>query len=79
MGNRARLSGLNLVGLKRRDLSRTTIHALRTAYRLLFANEGTLLERMDDVQEMFSEEAEVMEIIAFLRKNNGGIRPLCLP
>ena len=36
------LSGLNLVGLERRGFSREDIQTLRTAYRLLFAPEGTL-------------------------------------
>ena len=40
-GNRAKLEGLNLVGLKRRNFDRETIHALRQAYRLIFAQEGT--------------------------------------
>lgn len=79
MGNRARLSGLNLVGLKRRNLSRETVHALRTSYRLLFANEGTLAERIEDVKELFSKEQEVMEIVMFLKENNNAIRPFCLP
>ena len=42
MGNRAHLAGLNLVGLRRRNFSRESIHDLRRAYRLLFAAEGTL-------------------------------------
>ncbi len=79
LGNRARLGGLNLIGLKRRDLSRTAIHALRTAYRLLFADEGTLVERIEDVQELFSSEPAVMEIIDFIKNHNNGARPLCLP
>ena len=41
IGNRAYLSGLNIVGLKRRGFSRDEIHALRNAYRLLFGPEGT--------------------------------------
>ena len=36
-GNRARLQGLNIIGLKRRGISRDDIHTLRNAYRLLFA------------------------------------------
>jgi hypothetical protein len=48
-GNHAHLEGLNLVGLKRRGFSRETINALRAAYRLLFADEGTFQERLDDV------------------------------
>ena len=49
LGNRAHLSGLNIVGLQRRGFSRGDIHDLRRAYRLLFAAEGTLIERMEDV------------------------------
>ena len=48
-GNHAHLEGLNLVGLKRRGFSRETINDLRAAYRLLFADEGTFQERLDDV------------------------------
>lgn len=81
IGNRARLSGLNLVGLKRRHVDRDRIHALRAAYRLLFANEGegSLSERILDVEEMFAQETEVMEIVDFLRQNSNTLRPLCLP
>ena len=43
LGNRAHLSGLNIVGLQRRGFSRDEIHDLRRAYRLLFAAEGTLI------------------------------------
>src|SRR5262249_658978 len=37
LGNRAHLSGLNIIGLQRRGFSREDIHTLRRAYRLLFA------------------------------------------
>ena len=77
MGNRAHLAGLNLVGLKRRGFSRETIHDLRSAYRLLFAEEGTFQERLEDTAETYSGRPEVMEIVDFIRA--GGNRPLCLP
>ncbi len=48
VGNPAELSGLNLVGLKRRGFDREAIHNLRTAYRMIFASEGTLRERVED-------------------------------
>lgn len=80
MGNRARLCGLNLVGLKRRGVSRQDIHGIRTAYRLLFANEGTLVERMEDVVGLFKKDPYVMQIIKFLKENSAhNLRPLCLP
>jgi UDP-N-acetylglucosamine acyltransferase len=67
MGERARLRGLNLVGLQRRNFSREDVHTLRTAYRLLFAQEGTLSERIDDVIDLYSENGTVMEIVEFIR------------
>jgi UDP-N-acetylglucosamine acyltransferase len=76
-GNHAHLEGLNLVGLKRRNFGRETISDLRSAYRLLFAEEGTFQERIADTVESYSRSAEVMEIIDFIRADAS--RPLCLP
>jgi UDP-N-acetylglucosamine acyltransferase len=76
-GNHAHLEGLNLVGLKRRGFGREAINTLRAAYRLLFADEGTFQERLDDTVETYSSSPEVMEIIDFIRAEAG--RPLCLP
>ncbi|MGE4219291.1 MAG: acyl-ACP--UDP-N-acetylglucosamine O-acyltransferase [Alphaproteobacteria bacterium] len=70
MGERARLSGLNLVGLKRRGFSKDEIHNLRAAYRLLFASEGTLSERVDDVAAMFEESGGVRDIVDFMRADS---------
>lgn len=67
MGDRARLGGLNLVGLKRRGFSRDDIHALRTAYRLLFAQEGTMAERLEDVSRIFNGNQAVRDIVEFVR------------
>jgi len=76
-GNRAHLSGLNLVGLKRRGLAREDIHALRNAYRLLFAPEGTMAERLEEVAEQFQSCAPVMEIVDFIRTDSS--RSICQP
>ena len=76
-GNHAHLEGLNLLGLKRRGFSRETINAMRAAYRMLFANEGTFQERLDDTVETYASCPEVMEIVDFIRADAS--RPLCLP
>jgi UDP-N-acetylglucosamine acyltransferase len=76
-GNRAHLSGLNLVGLKRRGYLREDIHALRNAYRLLFAPEGTMAERLEEVAEQFENCAPVMEIVDFIRSDSS--RAICQP
>ena len=77
MGDRARLSGLNVVGLKRRRFSRENIHALRTAYRLLFAQEGAMAERLADVEAMFGDNEPVMDIVNFIRFDSS--RAMCQP
>jgi len=44
-GPRGKLDGLNLVGLKRRGVSRTDITALRAAYQALAQGEGAFQDR----------------------------------
>ncbi len=77
IGDRARLGGLNIVGLKRRGFERDSIHKLRAAYRVLFSDEGTLMERGEDVAAMFSVEPLVTEVVDFVRA--GGDRRICMP
>ena len=76
-GNHAHLEGLNLIGLKRRGFTREQITVLRVAYRLLFADEGSFQERVDDVAETYADETHVMEVIDFIRADAN--RPLCMP
>jgi len=77
IGNRAFLSGLNIVGLKRQGFEREQIHDLRKAYRLLFATEGTLKERIEDVEAMFGTDPCVKQILDFIRAQSD--RSLCVP
>jgi UDP-N-acetylglucosamine acyltransferase len=77
IGNRAHLAGLNIIGLRRRGFTRDQIHDIRRAYRLLFADEGTLSERLDDVAAEFATHPFVHEILDFIRE--GKDRALCTP
>lgn len=77
MGERATLAGLNIVGLKRQGADRDTIHALRGAYRMMFASEGTLEERIQDTLEHFKDNAAVIDVIKFLQSDSS--RAICLP
>ena len=77
LGNRAMLSGLNIIGLKRNGFDREQIHSLRKAYRMLFSEEGTLKERLEDVEKMLGADVGVSRIIAFIR--NASDRSLCVP
>ncbi len=77
MGDRARLCGLNVIGMKRLGVNREDIHVLRTAYRLLFAQEGTMAERVEDVKAMYGDNSMVMEIVAFIHDDS--TRSICQP
>lgn len=76
MGNRARLTGLNVIGLKRRGFDRAQIHRLRAAFRLLFRDEqGTLEIRMAEARQRFAGDALVDEVLSFMAA--AAHRPLC--
>jgi UDP-N-acetylglucosamine acyltransferase len=77
LGNRAHLAGLNLIGLKRRGFSREAIADLRRAYRLLFATDGTLQQRIAEVANAFERNKQVEVILDFL--NGLGERSVCTP
>ena len=77
LGSRGYLSGLNLVGLKRRCFTKDEIKTLRNVYRLLFAPEGTFNERLLEVSETYSKNELVREILNFLKENLN--RPLVHP
>ena len=77
VGDRASLQGLNIVGLKRRGFTREQIQTLRNAYRLLSAPEGTLMERLGEVETMFAGDAGVAKIVTFIRERSD--RAICVP
>lgn len=78
IGSRAQLTGLNVIGLRRRGISREELHGLRKAYRHLFLTEvGVMEERIKTLPQELRELSYVRTVIAFLQ--DGGKRPLCLP
>jgi UDP-N-acetylglucosamine acyltransferase len=76
-GNRAKLNGLNLIGLKRRGFTREQIDTLRAAFSRLFANEGSLHSRLAEVQAAFAEDSLVAELVEFMRSASD--RGFCRP
>ncbi len=77
LGNSAHLAGLNIVGLKRRGFTREKIREMRAAYRLLFAQEGTFAERLEDTKTLYGEHPIVKEIVAFISEDSN--RALTMP
>jgi UDP-N-acetylglucosamine acyltransferase len=75
-GDHVELAGLNLIGLKRRNLSRETINAMRGAFRDIFLSAGgTIADRARAARKSWSEIAEVGEIVDFILAE--AHQPLC--
>jgi UDP-N-acetylglucosamine acyltransferase len=66
-GDRGSLSGLNLIGLKRRGVDRAHINGLRAAFAEITKGEGTMQERIDAIDTEFRGNPLVDEIVRFVR------------
>ena len=78
LGNRAYLSGLNIIGLKRRGFSKQVIQELRKAYGMLFfTQDRTISTRIKEVSDEFTDNEPVMEVVNFLTKEKS--RSICKP
>ena len=66
VGNRAKLRGLNIVGLKRSGLPRDEIYLLRKAYRAVFDRSRTVGENVEFAKAEFASSATAMKIIDFI-------------
>jgi UDP-N-acetylglucosamine acyltransferase len=76
-GDRAHLAGLNLVGLERRGFGRDDVRSLRSAYRMLFAPEGTMAERLEEVARLYKDQEHIGSVVDFIRARAN--RALCQP
>ncbi len=65
-GPRARLAGLNMVGLRRRGLDKTQLHLIRAAYRFIFAGPGTFAERQAAARVTYGADPYVTEMLDFM-------------
>ena len=66
IGNRARLAGLNVIGLRRRGVDRAGLHALRSAVKDLFAGGGVFADRLASVRATSGDDALVAEVLDFI-------------
>jgi len=77
MGERARLTGINVVGMKRAGFSRDEIQGLQVVYDTVFADGSTLAERLSELEHRFPSASPARDVLAFLRRESA--RALCKP
>jgi UDP-N-acetylglucosamine acyltransferase len=72
-GDRAKLHGLNSVGLKRHEFSQETLSSLKKAYRIIFRIGLTLNEAIERVKAEVEQVPEVDDLIRFIKSSERGI------
>jgi len=74
-GARAKLFGLNTIGLKRHGFSDAKINHLKKAYKILFREKRTLKDAIKKIQEDLSYTDEIKHLIDFIQQKNA--RGIC--
>jgi UDP-N-acetylglucosamine acyltransferase len=72
-GNRAKLFGLNTVGLKRHRFSEATLFALKQAYRILFRSHLILNKAIEKVETDVPRLPEITHLLDFLKSSKRGV------
>ncbi len=72
-GDRARLYGLNIIGIKRAGLDAKVVGALKDAWRDLFASEGPRRNAVDAVRDRLGHISEVAELLDFIAASTRGL------
>ena len=75
-GNRSILQGLNLIGLRRKNISNKEILSLSEAYKIIFKNEN-LTENLSHLSNDLRKNELVSEVVNFIEKDKK--RPICTP
>ncbi|MBI5049694.1 MAG: acyl-ACP--UDP-N-acetylglucosamine O-acyltransferase [Nitrospirae bacterium] len=72
-GSRAKLYGLNTIGLKRYGFGESTLRDIKDAYKILFRSKLTLREAIEKVKSEIKQSKEIKHLIQFLEQNKRGI------
>jgi UDP-N-acetylglucosamine acyltransferase len=72
-GDRARLYGVNIIGLRRAGMTDDTISLLKDAWRLLFTSDLPRKTAINRVEEAHGTVPEVAELVTFLRASTRGV------
>jgi len=72
-GDRAVLSGLNVVGLERRGFSAATVQRIKALYRQMFLSQGVWKEKLSEAETSVKDFPEGAFFVDFLKKSDRGI------
>ncbi|MBI5048322.1 MAG: acyl-ACP--UDP-N-acetylglucosamine O-acyltransferase [Deltaproteobacteria bacterium] len=73
VGNRAKLYGLNKIGLRRQGFSREDMESLKKAYNILFRSSFTLKDAVNKVESEMGHSTRLAHLIKFIKASKRGI------
>ena len=72
-GDRARINGLNIVGLRRAGFSRELVSQIKLMFRLVFNENLTLEEARNRIESEVAESEQRQRFVEFLASSSRGI------
>jgi UDP-N-acetylglucosamine acyltransferase len=69
----ARIRGINTVGLKRRGFKGERIDNIKRAFRILFFEGLNTTQALKKLEEVFSDNGDIVHLIDFIKKSKRGI------
>jgi UDP-N-acetylglucosamine acyltransferase len=73
VGNRARIFGVNSVGLERKGFSKETIIRIKKAYRYLISSKMNTAQALEAIEKNIPPSEEIQKIVTFIRSSSRGI------
>jgi UDP-N-acetylglucosamine acyltransferase len=72
-GNPAKVAGINVVGLRRNDVSSEVRDEIKKAYRILYRSNLTIVKAVEQMEQELQGSQEIDHFIRFLRNAERGI------
>jgi UDP-N-acetylglucosamine acyltransferase len=72
-GDRARLRGLNIEGLRRRGFTKETIDGLKKAYRIIFQSKLKTIDALAKLRTELRPSPEIETLVNFIAHSERGV------
>ncbi|GAB4181139.1 MAG: acyl-ACP--UDP-N-acetylglucosamine O-acyltransferase [Geothermobacteraceae bacterium] len=72
-GDRAKIAGINLIGLKRRGFSEQALKNIKTAYKVVFRSNLRLEEALAQLEADLGDQEEIRHFIEFIKGSERGL------
>jgi UDP-N-acetylglucosamine acyltransferase len=72
-GNPARIRGINLVGLERKQFPAESVRLIKEAFRLIYRAKLNTRQAIEAIRKELPETAEIRELLTFIEASDRGI------